>query len=572
MSLLRKSFFRHKGVIRDVILASVIANVLTLAIALFTMQVFDRVVRHGGFQTLKVLTVGVVIAILLELLTRHLRSKLLDRECTRIDYELSEWFFRRALGIRLEARPASLGTFAAQIKNLDLVRRVLSSAPLFLLVDIPFAVLFLFVIWAIGGTLVAVPLVMFPVMLFVARVIRGMIERPVSENQGVENLKSGTLVESIGSIDSIKACGAENILVERWCGLEKSSSEDTYRINYLTAIAHNLTSSVQKFSRVAMVVYGSYLVVEGHLTMGGLIACKIIGSRALGSIGSLPSLQVQWAHAKEALRKLDQLISLPNELDEQPHQLSPTVLAGSLRLEGVRFFYGQNSRPALDLTPVPPLSIAAGERVGVIGPIGSGKSTLLKLASGLWRPRDGTVLLGGVDMSMILPDTLRTFVTYMPQDMRLIKGTLRENLLFGMEDPGDDAILAAARESGLIDLIQGHTMGLALPISEGGSGISGGQRQLVGLTRILLLRPAVLLMDEPTASMDTETEGRVVAILDRLAKSGVTLLISTHKSALLPILDRLLVFNHGRLQMDGKRDAVMAKLSGMAATAQQDRK
>ncbi|MBF0614753.1 MAG: ATP-binding cassette domain-containing protein [Magnetococcales bacterium] len=568
-ALLRESLFRNKGVWRDVVITSFIINILNLAIAMFTMQVIDRVVRNAGFQTLKVLTVGVLIAIGVELLLRHIRGKLIARETIRTDFELSDWFFRRALGIRLESRPASLGTFAAQIKNLDQVRRFISSAPMFLLVDLPFTFLFLLVVWALGGTLVVVPVVALFCMLMVTRLFRKVLDEPVAQNQVLENQKSGTLVESVGGIDSIKACGAEKSLIERWSGLEVQGGAEEYRINHLSAISHHIIGLLQRLFRVSLVVYGAYMVVEGQLTLGGLIACKIIGNKALGNIAQIPTLQLQWSSAKVALSKLEQMIGLPNELDEEPSQLRPTALEGSVRLEGVRFFYGQNSRPALDLTPAPPITITAGERIGVIGPIGSGKSTLLKIASGLWRPRDGTALLGGVDMSMIVPDALRQFVAYMPQDVRLIKGTLRENLLFGMDDPGDDAILEAAKESGLIDLIYGHTMGLALPINEGGSGISGGQRQLVALTRILLLRPKVLLMDEPTASMDTETEARVVAILDRLAKSGVTLLISTHKSAMLPILDRLLVIKNGRLLMDGKREAVMARLAPSGQSASQ---
>jgi ATP-binding cassette subfamily C protein LapB len=568
-ALLKEGFLKHKRVLFNIVLASILANILALGIALFSMQVYDRVIRNSGFQTLKVMTVGVLIAITLEILMRYLRSVLLDRECTRIDYELSEWFFRRAIGIRMETRPSTLGSFAAQIRNLDMIRGLLSSTPLFILVDLPFALLFILVIYFIGDSLVIVPIVMVPLTLVAAVMFRRIIGGDVQGNQELSNRKSGTLVESVGGIDSIKAFGAENLMIDRWCTLESALSKGEASIRYHGALTDNIVGSLQKVGKVVMLVYGAYLVVDGQMTMGGLIACKILSSRVMGPIGRLPSLQLQWAQAKSALERLDHLIALPNELDEASHQLTPGTLEGSIRLERVRFFYDKHARPAIDFSPVPPLNIAAGERVGVIGPVGSGKSTLLKIASGLWRPQDGQAFLGGVDMSMILPDTLRTFIAYVPQDIRLISGTLRDNLVFGMEDPGDDAILEAARETGLMDLIHSHSLGVALPISEGGSGISGGQKQLVALTRILLLRPSVLLLDEPTSSMDNETEARVVEILGKLVADGATLILSTHKSALLPMLDRLLVVNQGRLQMDGKRDAVLARLSGKPVAGQE---
>jgi len=565
MALVLKAVSERSGILRDALLATLIVNTLTLATSLFAMQVYDRVIPNAGFQTLTVLTVGVSLAIIFELLLRHVRSELLDRESTRVDAELAEWFFARALAIRMEARPPTLGTFAAQIRGLEQVRGLLASGPLFILADVPFALFFIGVISFVGGQLAVVPLVMLPLTLLAGLIFQRRISKATAASQGHSNHKAGTLVEAIDGIESIKANTAEDTLAQRWRALTDVAGEEDDRIKHYSTLSANVTQTVQQLGYVALIAYGAFLVTQGDLTMGGLIACSIIGSRALAPIGRLPSVLVQWAHAKAALDGLDRLIECPNEQDDAGQQLDPGKLDASLRFENVRFAYPGNARPALDLSMHPGLAIRSGERVGVVGGIGSGKSTFLKLASGLWRPGDGRVFVGGIDAAMITPGSLRQQVVYVPQDVRLIRGTLRDNLTLGIPDPGDETLLQALKDSGLIDLVHAHSLGLALPISEGGRGISGGQRQLIALTRLLFLQPAILLLDEPTASMDAATETRVVNLLERMAAAGTTLIIATHKTAVMRLLDRLLVCHDGRLLADGPRDTVLAHLSGNAA-------
>jgi len=276
-------------------------------------------------------------------------------------------------------------------------------------------------------------------------------------------------------------------------------------------------------------------------------------------IVQLPGVMVQWALARAAIDGLEQIIALPNEDDEAHQNIVLQSIEGGLRFERARFAYGMVDRMALE---VERLEIRPGERVGLVGAIGSGKSTLLKLASGLYRPAEGKVFLGGMDLSQLAPSVVREVVGYLPQETRLFSGSLRDNLLLGLPDPGEEAILAAARRTGLIELISGQPKGLALEITEGGRGVSGGQKQLIALTRMLLARPKVWLLDEPTGAMDSVSEARVVNLLRELAAEGVTLMVTTHKTALLPLLDRLIVLQGGRLLLDGPRDAVLAKLSG----------
>jgi ATP-binding cassette subfamily C protein LapB len=554
-----QAIWQRKGIFMEALLATLLVNMLALAASMFSMQVYDRVIPNRGYQTLWVLSAGAIAALLLELMLKHVRSHAIDRTAARIDMQLSEWFFERALGIRLENRPASVGTLAAQIKGFESVRGIMSSTSIFMLSDVPFALFFIAMIAMIGGWMVLVPLVLLPISMITGLMFKRQIARHTRENQGQSNRKAGLLVESIDGAESFKANSAEWKLQTRWSQLVDAAAESDYQIKHLSALSQHTTVSLQQAGYIALVAMGAYLVSENQLTMGALIACTIINGRALSPIAQLPGLMVQWEHARAAIDGLDKLIALPNEIDDRAEGLTPGPSDGALHLEKATFSYGVASDVAFEVAD---LRIRAGERLGVIGSIGSGKSTLLKLASGLYRPVGGKVFLDGLDMAMVSPGYLRETIAYLPQDIRLVSGTLRDNVLQGLPDPGDEALLQAARESGLIALIAHHPKGLALPISEGGRGISGGQKQLVALTRLLLARPAVLLLDEPTASMDAAAEANVVATLQAKTAAGATLLVATHKSALLQIVDRLLVMQGGRLVLDGPRDLVLAKLAG----------
>ncbi|MDD5331113.1 MAG: ATP-binding cassette domain-containing protein, partial [Sulfuricella sp.] len=370
---------------------------------------------------------------------------------------------------------------------------------------------------------------------------------------------AGLLVEAVDGAESLKANSAEWKMLARWNHLVAEVGDSEEKVRGYSALSQHLTVAFQQLGYVALVALGAYFVTENQLTMGGLLACTIISNRAMMPIVQLPGVMVQWAHARAAVEGLDRIIALPCESDEESHALVVETLEAGYRFERVRFAYGMANRLALE---VDRLEIRPGERVGLLGSIGSGKSTLLKLASGLYRPVEGKVFMGGVDMALLSPPVVREVAGYLPQDMRLFSGTLRDNLLLGLADPGDEAILEVSRRTGLIDLIAGQAKGLALEIMEGGRGVSGGQKQLIALTRILLAKPKVWLLDEPTGSMDAGAEARVVSLLGDAATKGATLVVATHKSALLPLLDRLVVLHGGRVILDGPRDQVLAKLAG----------
>ncbi len=564
MGLVGKALWKRKGVFLDAVLATALVNLLTLATSLYAMQVYDRVIPNQGFQTLWVLSVGVAIAIGLEFMLKQVRASAVDRTCNAIDSELSEWFFNRMLGIRMDARPPSVGTLASQVKGFELVRGVLASTSLFVLTDVPFALFFVVIIAMVGGWLAVIPLAALPVALLTGLMFQGAIERQTRLNLAASNRKVGVLVEAVDGAESLKANGGEWRLQGRWNRLVEETGTAEQAIRNHSSRSQNLTAAFQQLTYICLVALGSYLVTESHLTMGGLIACSIIGGRAMMPVVQLPGVMVQWAHARMAIEGLQQVIGFPNEAEEAHRQIAPQLVAGSVRIERARYAYGTGRPTVLE---VGQLEIRPGERIGLLGTIGSGKSTLLKLASGLYRPAEGKVFLGGVDVAMLTPAVVRETVGYLPQDARLFSGTMRENLVMGLADPGDEAILAAATRTGLIDLVLGQPRGLALEISEGGRGVSGGQKQLIAITRMVLARPRIWLLDEPVGAMDSVSEGGIITLLRELSSEGATVVVATHKTAMLPLLDRLVVLQAGRVLLDGPRDAVLAKLAGRAPPA-----
>jgi ATP-binding cassette subfamily C protein LapB len=345
-------------------------------------------------------------------------------------------------------------------------------------------------------------------------------------------------------------------MLDQWRALTATIAQSELRMRTLSTLSTNLAQTIQQLSYVLLIAAGAYAIASGSLTMGGLIACSIVSGRALGPMAQIPGLIVQWKHAKVALKSLDAIMAMPGDRDPTVRLLVPQSCAGQIRLDQVRFAYGRD-RPVID---IPEMSVKGGERIAVLGAVGSGKSTLIKLMSGLFKPGQGTVFLDGVDMTQLAPEFVREHVGYLPQDVRLFNGTLRDNLTLGLPAPSDSQILKACQATGLDRVIQGHPKGLELEITEGGRGLSGGQRQLVGLTRLLLMQPRLMLLDEPTASMDGALEAMVMKHLFGGMPPESTVIAVTHKPALLPHVNRLIVLDRGKVALDGPRDQVLARL------------
>lgn len=562
--IFKAALLRRKKMLIDAGIATVVINVIALATSVFSMQVYDRVIPRGGFSTLWVLTAGMAIALLVDFLIRISRSTLMDREAANIDSEVSEYFFERMQAIRLDARPNGIGTIAAQMRGLDQVRSLMASATLFVLADLPFAILFIAVMAALGGIVALVPLILFPLSLGLAFLFSRLIRDDTAKAQITSNRKNGLLVEALDATETIKANLGGWHMLAQWNKLVESVDETELRVRHWSTLATTIFALMQQVAYVAIVVVGSYKVSLGELSMGGLIACTIISGRINGPmVGALPNFLIQWGYARSSLQLLDRILEMPSDQPADQQMIKLPETQGKLQLANAQFVY-PGTRTGIN---IPNLEIAPGERIGIVGPVGSGKSTLMRIMAGLYAPQQGHVLLDGVDVRQVADDDVRRHICYLPQDYRVISGTLRNNLALGVPDPRDDALLEAATQSGLIHLINRHPKGLDLPITEGGKGLSGGQRALVGLTRALLVKPKILLLDEPTASLDQENEVRVLQALFKNLAADTSLVLITHKVQLLGTVRRLIVMNEGQIAADGPTKAVIDALKSKAAGA-----
>ncbi|MDG2017813.1 MAG: type I secretion system permease/ATPase [Porticoccaceae bacterium] len=550
---------KRRGVFFEAIFATFVLSVFGLISALYTMQVYDRVVPTKGFSTLWVLTIGVMMAIFFELVMKLVRSHLVDKASKAIDLELSGVFFSKALSIRSDCRPQTVGTFASQIRHFESVRNFMTSSTLFVLADAPFALLFIVVIYFIAGPVAFVPLMMIPVGLIIGLAMKGPIERYTAESMEESNKKNGLLIEAIDGVESVKAASAEWKLEDRWRKLTQTVTATDLKSKLLTTFSTSSTQSIQQLSYVGIIATGAYSIVNGDLTMGGLIACSIISGRALTPLAQMPNMIVQWKHAKIALDVLDGIMAMPSEREHQ-RLVVPDSCKGEIKLKQVAFAYEENAPQVA----IEKLSFKAGDRVAVLGAVGSGKSTLIKILSGLYQPQQGGVFLDDMDMSLVASEFVREQIGYLPQEVRLFNGTLRDNLVLGLPALSDSQILKAAALTGLDQAIQNHPNGLEINISEGGKGLSGGQRQLVGLTRLLLARPKVLLLDEPTASMDTRLEEFVMQHLFEQLPDDSVIVLATHKAGVLKHVNRIVVMDSGKVTLDGPKQEVLDYLADQA--------
>ena len=556
------AIMRRRSMLTQATIATIAVNIIALFTSIYSMQVYDRVIPRAGFATLIVLTAGMIFGLLIDMFIRNTRSTMIDNEAGVIDSEVSEFFYARMQAVRLDARPRSVGTMAAQLRGSDQVRVLLSSASLFVLADLPFTVFFIVVMAWIGGVVAIVPLVAFPLALVLAGVMARFIREDTAASQVSGNRKNGQLVEALDSAETIKANLGGWHMLAKWNRLVDEVHGHDIKVKRWSVMSSSGFGLIQQLAYVGVVCVGAFEVAKGNMTMGGVIACSILSGRVNGPlVASLPSLIIQWGYARSSLAALDGILAMPSDRPVDRQMVRLASIRGDLKLEGVKFGY-QGSRQGLNIQR---LHIRPGERIGLIGAVGSGKSTLLRLLAGLYAPQEGHVLLDGVDIRQIAEEDLRNQVCYLPQDYRLITGTLRDNLMLGLPNLGDGALLEAASKTGLIELIKNHPLGLDLPISEGGMGLSGGQRVQVGLTRLLMTKPKLILLDEPTANLDQETEARVLQSIFQLMSSDCSLVLVTHKVQLVGLVQRLMLIGNGQILIDGPTHAVLEKLRAPAA-------
>ncbi len=546
----------HKYLYRDVLLTALLINFFALVSPLFVMNVYDRVVPNHATDTLWVLSIGMLIAISADLVLRMMRAWFVDLAASRVDVTLSASIMERVLGMKLSERPASVGSFTAGLQSFEAIRSFISSATILALVDLPFVLLFLIAVLFISWPLVFPILVgVALVMIYTAAVQHKM--HLLSENSMQASAqRNATLVESLSALETVKTLGAEGRMQAVWEKTTLLVSRVGVKMRLLSGSVGTSTLWVQQAVSVVIIIVGVYQIIEGNLSQGGLIAAYMLSSRIMGPVGQTAGLLMQYHGAATALTALDTIMAKPVERPVDANWISRPRLQGGIEFKKVAFKYPQDEREVLrDVS----FKINPGEHVAILGRNGSGKTTLEKLIAGLYEPVAGTVLLDGIDIRQLDPAELRRNMGYVAQDVNLFFGSLRDNISMGAPHASDEAILDAVRMSGLTDFVNQHPMGLAMPVGEQGQLLSGGQRQSVSIARALLSDPSILLMDEPTGSMDHTSEEEFKRNLAQFAQHK-TLVVITHRTSLLELVNRIIVIDGGKIVADGPKEQVVEAL------------
>ncbi|NYT25606.1 type I secretion system permease/ATPase [Alcaligenaceae bacterium] len=538
-----------------VLVASFVANVMALAGILFSMQVYDRVVPAQSTPTLYVLFGGVMLAIMVGWALRNARMYIIDVLGKRADLRISDRVFGHALRVRNTARPRATGTFISQLRELEPVRDMLTSTTVAAIADLPFFLLFCVIFWYIAGSLVWVPVAAFVLLIIPSLLAQPRLRALAQEGMRESSLRNAMLVEAVQGIEDIKLLQAEPGFQNRWNHYNSVNADSSLRLRTLLNRLGNWTQTVQGASFAFVVFFGAPMVMSGDMSTGVLVAASILSTRMLAPLAGVTQVLNRWQQAKVAGTALDQLMQLPVDHAPESARVHRPALMGEYSMRQALYSY-DGKTPALRVRQ---LEIRPGERIAVLGRNGAGKSTLLQALSGLLEPQMGTVLLDGVALSHIDPDDVRRDVTLLTQHARLFHGSLRENLKLGAPHASDTEIVAALRSVDAWKFVQKLPLGLDYQVQEGGGGLSGGQRQCLLLARLLLRNPAVLLLDEPTAMLDEVAERAVIELLGKLS-AGRTVVVATHRPALLDIVDRVVVVDAGAIVMDGPRDKVLEDL------------
>ncbi len=536
------------------LLATVLTNVFAAVIPFYTMSVYDRVVPNNALDSLWVLTGAVVAVALFDLIIKMLRSYLLESAARKADVAMSSHVFAQALRLRAAARPASGGVLANIVRDFESVREFVTSSTLTVLGDVPFMLFFLVLIGIIGHWLVLVPLVLIPVTIFVSFMIRKPLTRILGANMQESAQRTAHLFEVMNGVDTIKTLGAEAWARRQWEMLTVKISENSVQMREWTSFGTYMSLLVTNLDSVLIVMFGALMIGSGDLTMGQLIACSMLATRAITPATQIAALIVRYEQTRQAIDALDKIMEAPT--DETTDSLHLPRLSGRIDFRDAHFAY-PNSAPLLKGLN---LTIRPGEKVGFIGRIGSGKSTLFKLLLNLYGPDQGAVMVDGMAVNQLEPQSLRRQVGYVPQDVVLFHGDIRENILLGGAQVSDTDLLEALRLSCLDETLAQLANGLGTQVGERGERLSGGQRQAVSIARALVQQPRMLLLDEPSSMMDPATEARLIENLRNI--KGVTMLLVTHRTAMLPLVDRLVVLDQGRVVLDGPRNEVLRKLQG----------
>ncbi len=546
----------NKRIYRDIMVAAFVVNIFALAMPMFTMNVYDRVVPNRSTETLWVMAIGVSIIVIGDLILRTMRGYFLDWASMRIDVKLSARIMEQVLGTRLEQRPNSVGSLASNLRSFESVRDFITSATITTLIDVPFGLIFIGVMAWISLPMV-VPVILGSIaMLVYAFSVQTKMHELSETMYRASAARNATLIESLVSLETVKALGVEGAMQRKWEHSASFLTEVGSKLRLLSASINNGSNALQQLTTVVLVLLGVYLVINGELTMGGLIASTMLASRALVPISQTAGLLTQYHTASTSLQSLDGVMNKPVERPLDSNFLSRPTFRGDVEFREVSFKYPEAEESALTKVS---FKIKAGEHVALLGRMGSGKTTIHKLILGLYQPTEGAILIDGIDSRQIDPAELRRCVGYVQQDTHLFYGTMRENLTITSPHADDSTVLAAAHAGGISEFINAHPKGFDLLVGERGETLSGGQKQGVGIARALIGRPTILLLDEPTSAMDHSSED---AVKNRLIETsiGKTVVLITHRATLFDMADRIIVIDSGRVVADGPKDQVTEAL------------
>lgn len=548
------SLKQSKWLYVQVLVAAAISNFLGLSTSLFIMVVYDRVVPNEAIESLIALTIGVLIALSFDFLIKSLRASFVDKAGKRADMRMSRLIFDKILGMNLEKRSKKSGALASIVREFETLREFFTSATLVAVVDLPFIFFFIWVISLISGPLALVPLIAVPLVIVIGLVIQPFLAKVTAGSMETSQSKQAVLVETLNGLETVQATGSGRLMRKRFEEAAASQSDLGLKSRILSQFAINSAASIQQLAQVTTIFYGVFLIQAGTITMGAMIAAVILGGRSLAPLGQLASALSRANGARQAFRSLDALMREQDSDEEHQQRLSRPSLSGEIEFKNVSYtFPGSKSVLIRNLS----LKIPAGQKVAVVGRMGSGKSTFARLAAGLLQPTEGAILIDGVDLRQIDKSDLRRNVGVMLQETWLFSGSLRENIQMGYFEYDDEHLLKVAKLSGVDDFVSGHASGYDMMLKERGEGLSGGQRQSINLARALLHEPNLLILDEPTSSMDTTTER---AVLDRLNMwlQHRSLIVVTHRNSLLRLADRVLVFEKGAVVADTTPESLQA--------------
>ncbi|WP_249128360.1 type I secretion system permease/ATPase [Bradyrhizobium sp. AUGA SZCCT0169] len=551
-----KLYWRSYG---HIALAAFLVNMLALATPLFTMSVYDRVIPNGAIPSLIALSIGLSLAIVFDFVLRAVRSRMIDVTGKTVDVVLAANIFEHVMAVKLAQRPGSVGIVANQLRDFDSVREFFTSGSVVSVTDLIFALLFIGVLFIVAGPLAWIPLIMLPIMIALGLTMQRPLDRAMKRLQAESSARHGVLVESLSGLETVRATGAEARMQTAWERSVAATARSGEDVHFWASLTLTSANAAQQITSLLLVVVGVFLILDGKLTVGALVAANMLAGRVLAPIAGIASVITRGTQTFAALKAIDRIMSLERERSPQRAYVARKVSEGRINFENVSFAYPNAPGKALDKVS---FKIEAGERIGIIGRVGSGKTTVGRLLLGFYEAQEGRILVDGVDSRQYDPSDLRAGIGFAMQDTDLFFGKLRDNIALGRPEATDEEVLAAARLSGVESFIAGHPMGYDMPISEGGRSLSGGQKQAIGLARVLIRKPRVLFLDEPTAHFDIRSEAEFLERLKAMRGEQMTIIISTHRLSLLGMVDRLLLFDNGRLVADGPRDKVLAILKG----------